>query len=99
MAWLDANPVAVHVPVDSPAANFPSCKIAKARGAKVVHLVAPQVWAWGKWRVNKLRRLTSFVCCLLPFEEQYFKERNVPAEFVGHPLFDELPDLGALDAQ
>ena len=98
-AWLDANPVAVHVPVDSPAANFPICKLAKARGAKVVHLVAPQVWAWGKWRVNKLRRLTSFVCCLLPFEEPYFKERNVPAKFVGHPLFDELPDLGALDAE
>ena len=98
-AWLDEHPVTVHVPVDSPAANFPICKLAKARGAKVVHLVAPQVWAWGKWRVNKLRRLTDFVCCLLPFEERYFKDRNVPAKFVGHPLFDELPDLGALDAQ
>ncbi len=98
-AWLDANPVTLHVPVDSPAANFPICKLAKARGAKVVHLVAPQVWAWGKWRVHKLRRLTSFVCCLLPFEEPYFKKRDVPAEFVGHPLFDELPDLGALDAE
>lgn len=97
-AWLDAHPVTVHVPVDSPAANFPICKIARARGAKVVHLVAPQVWAWGKWRVNKLRRLTDFVCCLLPFEEDYFKARRVPSAFVGHPLFDEMPDLGALDA-
>lgn len=98
-AWLDANPVAVHVPVDSPAANFPICALAKKRGAKVVHLVAPQVWAWGKWRVNKLRRLTDFVCCLLPFEERYFKDRHVPAKFVGHPLFDEAPELGALDAE
>jgi lipid-A-disaccharide synthase len=98
-AWLDANPVTLHVPVDSPAANFPICKIAKSRGAKVVHLVAPQVWAWGTWRINKLRRLTDFVCCLLPFEEAYFTERRVPAKFVGHPLFDELPDLGALDAK
>ncbi|HHN78407.1 MAG TPA: lipid-A-disaccharide synthase, partial [Phycisphaerales bacterium] len=65
-AWLDRNPVRVHVPIDSPAANFPICKMARKRGVKVVHLVAPQVWAWGKWRVNKLRRLTDFVCCLLP---------------------------------
>lgn len=91
-AWLDANPVGVHVPVDSPAANFPICAMTKARGAKVVHLVAPQVWAWGKWRVNKLRRLTDFVCCLLPFEERFFEEKRVPAAFVGHPLFDEIPD-------
>lgn len=98
-AWLDANPVALHVPVDSPAANFPICALAKKRGVKVVHLVAPQVWAWGAWRVNKLRRLTDFVCCLLPFEEAYFKDKRVPAEFVGHPLFDEMPDPAALDVQ
>ncbi len=98
-AWLDANPVRVHVPVDSPAANFPICQMAKKRGTKVVHLVAPQVWAWGKWRVNKLRRLTDFVCCLLPFEEAYFRSKNVPAAFVGHPLFDERPDERALHEQ
>lgn len=98
-AWLDANPVKVHVPVDSPAANFPICKLAKARGAKVVHLVAPQVWAWGAWRVHKLRRLTDFVCCLLPFEQAYFEKHGVPARFVGHPLFDGMPDSAALRAQ
>lgn len=98
-AWLDANPVRVHVPVDSPAANFPICAMAKRRGARVVHLVAPQVWAWGKWRVHKLRRLTDFVCCLLPFEEDYFRSKNVPAAFVGHPLFDETPVEHALKEQ
>jgi lipid-A-disaccharide synthase len=98
-AWIDANPVTVHVPVDSPAANFPICRIAKERGAKVVHLVAPQVWAWGTWRVNKLRRLTDFVCCLLPFEQAFFEARRVPARFVGHPLFDAMPDPAACRAQ
>ena len=96
--WMDANRVDVHVPVDAPAANFPICAAAKARGAKVVHLVAPQVWAWGGWRIAKLRRLTDFVCCLLPFEEQFFADRGVPARFVGHPLFDEVLDEAELDA-
>lgn len=97
-AWLDANPIRLHVPVDSPAANFSICEMAKKRGARVVHLVAPQVWAWASWRVGKLRRLTDFVCCLLPFEEDYFTERRVPARFVGHPLFDKPLDMPAIDA-
>ena len=91
--WLDQNPVAVHIPVDSPAANFPICKMTKARGIRVVHLVAPQIWAWGPWRIKKLRRLTDLVLCLLPCEEAWFLTRGVRAKFIGHPLFDHPLDL------
>lgn len=88
--WLRSHPeVAVHVPVDSPAANFPICKATKPAGCRVVHLVAPQLWAWAPWRIGKLRRLTDLVLCLLPFEEPYFLNRNVPAKFIGHPVIAE----------
>ena len=95
--WLDKNPVAVHVPVDSPGANFPVCKITKPRGIKVVHLVAPQLWAWAPWRIHKLRRLTDHVMCVLPFEPDWFSKRGVEATFIGHQLFDEPLDYNALD--
>ncbi len=96
-AWLERHPeVRLHVPVDSPAANFPICAIAKRLGRRVVHLVAPQLWAWGPWRVRKLRRCTDLVLCLLPFEEAFFAQRAVPARFIGHPLFDEPLDLDDL---
>ena len=99
-SWLQEHPeVGLHVPVDSPAANFPICKISKKLGRRVVHLVAPQLWAWGPWRINKLRRCTDLVLCLLPFEETFFKKRGVNARFVGHPLFDETLDLPTLDDQ
>ena len=78
--WVKKHPVNVHVPVDSPAANFPICEITKKSGSRVVHLVAPQIWAWGRWRIHKLRRLTDLVLCLLPFEEEFFAKRNVPAK-------------------
>ena len=97
--WLEDNRVTVHVPVDSPAANFPICHLTRARGVRIVHLVAPQMWAWGPWRVGKLRRLTDLVLCLLPFEEQWFLSRGVPARFIGHPLFDEPLDFAAIDAR
>ena len=83
--WAMQYRVLAHVPVDSPAANFPICKIMRRHGARVVHLVAPQIWAWAGWRIRKLRRLTDMVLCLLPFEEQWFQERDVPARFIGHP--------------
>ena len=96
--WLrQRTDVKLHVPVDSPAANFPICKIAKKQGIEVVHLVAPQIWAWGGWRIRKLRRLTDGVLCLLPFEEAWFKERGIRATFIGHPLFDEHIDTAKLD--
>lgn len=91
--WADRTAVAVHVPVDSPAANFPMCARMKRRGARVVHLVAPQIWAWGPWRIRKLRRLTDHVICLLPFEESWFRSRGVAATFVGHPVLNDPHEL------
>ncbi len=95
--FLADHPIAVHVPTDSPAANWDICKLIKRRygkpsasgpGAKVVHLVAPQVWAWAQWRVRKLRKFSDMVLCLLPFEPSWFEKRGVNARFIGHPLFN-----------
>jgi lipid-A-disaccharide synthase len=97
-AWLKHTPIALHVPVDSPAANFPICAITRKAQIGIVHLVAPQIWAWARWRIHKLRRLTDCVLCVLPFEEDFFRKRNVPAHFIGHMLFDEPIDRIALDA-
>lgn len=97
--WLDDHPIRVHIPVDSPAANFPVCRLTKARGSKVVHMVAPQLWAWAPWRIRKLRRLTDHVMCVLPFEEQWFKSRGVEASFIGHQLYDNPVDTDLLDQQ
>jgi len=95
--WCAQHRVAVHVPVDSPAANFPVARRMKARGTRVCHLVAPQVWAWAPWRIRKLRRCTDCVLCLLPFEEKWFRERQVPALFIGHPVINREID-GAVTA-
>ncbi len=96
-AWIEEHRPILHVPVDSPAANFPICKESKKRGIPVAHLAAPQLWAWAPWRIRKLRRLTNHVMCLLPFEPEWFQSRGVPATFIGHPLFDrEIEDIAEL---
>ena len=97
--WAQARRVTVHVPVDSPAANFTIAKFMKARGVRVCHLVAPQLWAWGPWRLNKLRRCTDLVLCLLPFEQEWFRSRRVPAKFIGHPVINRILDQAQIDTQ
>jgi lipid-A-disaccharide synthase len=88
--WLADHPIDALVPVDSPAANWSICKAVRRRqpSARIVHLVAPQLWAWAPWRIRRLRRLTDHVLCLLPFEQQWLAARGVRATFVGHPAFD-----------
>ena len=83
----DQGPV-VHIPVDSPAAQFRITPAFRDRGAKTVHWVAPKIWA-RRWdgRLAKLRRQTDALACLFPFEAEWFVSRGLPATFVGHPSF------------
>lgn len=57
---------------------------------ELVYYITPQVWAWGKSRVKKIKEFFDKVLVVFPFEEKFFKENNVDAEFVGHPLIREL---------
>jgi lipid-A-disaccharide synthase len=57
---------------------------------ELIYYITPQVWAWGKGRVNKIRDLFKKVLVVFPFEEKFFKSKNVDAEFVGHPLIQEI---------
>jgi lipid-A-disaccharide synthase len=93
VAWASTRAVAVHVPVDSPSGNYPLAKRLKAKGARVVNLVAPQLWAWAPWRIKKVRAVSDVLLCLLPFEEKWFRDRGVRAKYVGHPVLSRPLDL------
>ncbi|MCP4711780.1 MAG: lipid-A-disaccharide synthase, partial [Planctomycetes bacterium] len=84
--------------IDSPAWNFNVAKVAHKMGIPVLYYIAPQLWAWGGWRIKKLRRNVDKVACILPFEQQWFTERGVDAVYVGHPLFDDDQQIEAVEA-
>jgi lipid-A-disaccharide synthase len=77
---------------DSPAFNFHIAKAAKKAGIKTLFYIAPQLWAWGVWRIRKLRRYCDKLCCILPFEQNWFAEKGIDAVYVGNPLLDG-PDV------
>lgn len=76
--------------VDYPGLNLKLDAYAKARGIRTVHVVCPQVWAWHQSRIPKIERMVDRICCFLPFEPKIF--RPGLAEFVGHPLAQEMAD-------
>jgi lipid-A-disaccharide synthase len=88
--FLKSNKIDLVIVCDSPAFNFHVAKAAKKAGIQTLFYVAPQLWAWAGWRIRKLRKYCDKLCCILPFEQDWFGQRGVEAVFVGNPLFDEV---------
>jgi lipid-A-disaccharide synthase len=87
---LDHPPADIAVLIDFPDVNLGLAKRCKQLGIPVVFFVSPQVWAWKKHRLPRIRRDVDRMLVIFPFEEPWYRERGVDARFVGHPLA-ELP--------
>lgn len=87
--FAEERPDAV-VLIDYPGFNWWIARKARKHGIPVFYYGAPQMWAWGGWRVRKMRRLVDHVLCKLPFEAAWYRQRGCQASYVGHPYFDEL---------
>jgi len=87
---LRRYPAAAAVLVDSPTLNLPIARLAKRRQVPVLYYVAPQLWAWGRFRTPRVRARVDRLAVILPFEEEFFRSRRIAATYVGHPLFDKL---------
>lgn len=86
---IDAKPH-VFVGVDAPEFNLGLARRLRETGVKTVQYVSPQVWAWRRGRVSGIARAVDSVLCLLPFEADFYTHAGVHAEFVGHPLADQI---------
>ncbi len=75
---------------DSPGFNWHIAKAARKLGIPTLFYVAPQLWAWASWRIRKLKRTCDKLCCILPFEQEWFTRRGVDTTYVGHPMVDRL---------
>lgn len=76
--------------IDAPAFNWWIARKAKKRGIPVCYYLPPQLWAWAPWRVAKVRRFVDIVVSGLSFEVDWYRQRGVECDFVGHPFFDEV---------
>lgn len=91
VARLLADPPDAYIGVDAKEFNLRLAPKLKAHGIPTVQYVSPQIWAWRQGRVRTIGRAVDLVLCLLPFEKQFYDAHGVQAEFVGHPLADQIP--------
>jgi lipid-A-disaccharide synthase len=88
LAEADRHRPDAAVLVDYGGFNLRLAAALRRRGIPVVYYVSPQVWAWRRGRVRRIRRDVSRMLVIFPFEEPLYQQAGVPVRFVGHPLVD-----------
>src|SRR5919112_701732 len=83
---VDAHKPDVAVLIDFPDFNFRLAKKLNRRGIPVVYYISPQLWAWRKGRVKLVQKYVTRMLVIFPFEEEFYRNHGVEAQFVGHPL-------------
>ena len=79
------------VGIDAPDFNFKLERELYQAGIPTAHYVSPNLWAWRQGRIKKIMGSMDVMLTLFPFELELYKKHHVNAEFVGHPLADEIP--------
>lgn len=76
--------------VDWPEFNLRLARRLKRDGHRVIYYISPQIWAWRGHRVHAIKRDIERMLVILPFEREYYAERGVSVDYVGHPLLDSV---------
>ncbi|QNI38562.1 lipid-A-disaccharide synthase [Edaphobacter albus] len=76
--------------IDFPDVNLRLARELKTLNIPVVYFVSPQLWAWKRRRLQWVQQRVDRMMVIFPFEEPFYRNRNVDATFTGHPLA-ELP--------
>jgi len=87
---LDFKPDTI-ILVDYPGFNLRIAEWAHQLGIKVIYYISPQIWAWKKNRVHKIKKFVDEMIVILPFEKEFYAKYDFPVHYVGHPLLDALP--------
>lgn len=74
--------------IDYPGFNLRLAAELKKRNIPVVYYVSPQLWAWKKGRVHKVKKTVDEMMVVFPFEVDFYREHGIQAHFVGHPIIE-----------
>jgi lipid-A-disaccharide synthase len=77
--------------VDIPDFNLRLAAKLKALGVPVAYYVSPMIWAWRRGRVKTIRKRVDRMLCILPFEEDFYRDSGVDARYVGSPVVEQVP--------
>ncbi|MDR0695752.1 MAG: lipid-A-disaccharide synthase [Holosporales bacterium] len=81
--------------IDSPEFCFRVVKLVRQsrRDIRLIHLVAPSVWAWRPWRARQVAKIYDHLLTLFEFEPPYFNKYGLKTTFVGHPIVESCCEI------
>jgi lipid-A-disaccharide synthase len=84
----------VAILIDFPDVNLRLAQQLHHLGIPVIYFVSPQLWAWKKRRIERVKKYVTRMLVIFPFEVDFYRGHNVQADFVGHPLAEQaLPTI------
>lgn len=87
---LNTDSIDAVILIDYPGFNLRFAREVKKRNIPVIYYISPQVWAWGEERIELIKKLVNKMIVIFKFEEELYRERGIPVDFVGHPLLDSV---------
>ena len=85
--------------IDYPGFNLNIAKKLRELGISVIYYISPQVWAWGRGRIDKIRELVDLMLVVFPFEETMYRKYRMNVEYVGHPLIEHVENYPYLSKE
>lgn len=76
--------------IDYPSFNLKVAKRAHELGIPTFYFISPKVWVWKEWRVKAIKRDIDTMCCILPFEPDFYRKHDYEATYVGNPTVAEI---------
>ncbi|HLT30825.1 MAG TPA: lipid-A-disaccharide synthase [Myxococcaceae bacterium] len=87
----EARRPAAAILVDIPDFNLRLAKKLRRLGIPVAYYISPMIWAWRRGRVHTIAKRVDRMLCILPFEEDFYRDAGVKARYVGSPVLEQLP--------
>ncbi len=93
LAQVDRRKPSLAILIDYPGFNLRLAKKLREKKIPILYYVSPQVWAWGKDRISKIRKLVDKMAVVFQFEKELYQKEGVPVEWFGHPLLEIVAPL------
>ncbi|MBC8213903.1 MAG: lipid-A-disaccharide synthase [Candidatus Marinimicrobia bacterium] len=85
-----SNPPDKIILIDYPGFNLRLAKeLKKISNIPIIYYISPQIWAWKENRIKTIKKYVDKMIVILPFEKDWYRERGLEVEYVGHPILDQ----------
>ena len=88
--YIVSNNIKTVIFIDYGGFNLKFFEILKQRVPDIyaIYYIPPKVWAWGKRRIEKLKKFDD-VIVIFPFEKEYFDKKDMTVKYFGNPFVDK----------